>query len=66
MSSSTDNIHEELVWQKIALLAQMAEVERLEQETVRKEAEVACMAEAAWLAAEKAARKAAKKGKNMW
>ena len=49
------------------LAAQMAEVERLEKEAERKEAEERAAheaeAEAACLAAEKAARKAAKKGK---
>ena len=63
MLSSTENVCEELIHKKAALLAEMAEIDKREKETMRKEAEVAHNAEAAWLAVEKAAKKAAKKGK---
>ena len=57
MSSTTDNIHEEIAKKKAALMAEMAELTRKEKEAVEKEEE------AAQLAAEKAAKKEVKKGK---
>ena len=63
MLSSTKNVHKEPVHKKAALLAEMAKVDELEKETMREEATVACNADAVWLAEEKAARKAVKKGK---
>ena len=63
MSSSTENICEELIHKKATLLAEMAKVNELEKETMRKEVEVACNADAVWLAVEKAVKKAVKKGK---
>ena len=59
MSTSTEITCEELIRQKADLLAKMAKVERMEQETAKKEAEE----KAACLAEEKAVRKVAKKGK---
>ena len=53
MLLSTKNVHKELVCQKAALLAEMAEIDRKEKEAVRREAEVACNAEAAWLGSKK-------------
>ena len=63
MSSSTENVHEEFIKKKAALMAEMAELIRKEQEATEKEKEMVCNVEAVWLAAEKAARKEAKKGK---
>ena len=63
MSSSTINIHKELICQKATLLAEMAKIDRKEKEAARKEAEVARNTEVAWLTAEKVAKKAEKKGK---
>ena len=44
-------------------MAEMAELVRKEKEAMEKEEEAVCNAEAVWLAAEKAVRKEAKKGK---
>ena len=57
MLSSTENIHEEIARKKAALIAEMAELAHKEKEALEKEEE------AAWLAAEKAAKKEVKKGK---
>ena len=63
MSSSTENVREEIAKKKAALVAEMAELARKEKEAVEKEEEAAHNAEAARLAAEKAAKKEVKKGK---
>ena len=63
MSSSTENVREEIAKKKAALVAEMAKLARKEKEALEKEEEAACNAEAARLAAEKAAKKEVKKGK---
>ena len=63
MSSSTENVHKEIARKKAALVTEMAELARKEKEALEKEEEAARNVEAAWLAAEKAAKKEVKKGK---
>ena len=63
MSSTTDNIREEITKKKATLVAEMAELAKKEKEAVAMEEEAACNVEAARLAAEKAAKKEVKKGK---
>jgi hypothetical protein len=67
MSTPADNAREVLNRKMAELAAQMAEVDRLEKEREKREADEKAAreaeAEAARMAAEKAARKAAKKGK---
>ena len=59
----TENTCKKLIKKKATLLAEMAELNKKEKEAMRKEVEAVCNAEAAWLAAEKAARKEVMKRK---
>ena len=63
MSSSAKIICEEITRKKAAYKAEMAELVRKEKEAAEKEEEAAHNMEAVGLAAEKAAKKEAKKGK---
>ena len=63
MSSSAETVRKEIARKKATYKAEMAKLARKEKEAAEKEEEVARNAEAAWLAAEKAARKEVKKGK---